>query len=880
MQLLLAISPPSIRCSNRLYFMLRQVIRGARWHQHVAPRTPSAPSSPLRRAFSVVAPRSLHYGGPNDKIRFYEQDTRGSKKRRQVDPDSEENVERKEVEGELARLESELQELQEGPYGPNSQFIRELPEKERAIALEALQKYEAEHGNEELEIGLEQVFDDELDQMLKAEFEGLAKEEENWDLTEKDDTSAKELVRRPYEVVMADPESHSYVEKFNTCLKRIADDNSNERLGSELWKWYRRCKQMVPGFLGAIPEEATALLWYAQTGNQARHTQATHIQILAEDAMSVGKSLSTPHLLSYIESLRRTGKTKEALDQWEAHQTGLSQHKKDLEAYWKLGVRLFAAVGDPQRAQDIALAFLTNDKSREPRILLPVITAWGQQPGKKAEIKAWALYLQLKTFLENTLTMEDYDNVSIGLLKAGRPNLAVAVFKDMMVTGQDLANDSTSLYKAAVGMVGNLQALSISERDVNKVSLSTLTVLPRRFQNRFFYASWMKKLIGMGEVDSASLVIELMYERGVKPDSKHLNGIIAAWLRDGNSDSQEKAERLGWSMVQQRIDNVWRRNNSTGDSPQLSVGPDNDSPRIPKWMQREIPPANIETFSILLLHYTRRSDDGMIKYLVKCLGDAQVKPNSYFMNHLLYAELRKQDIRSLWTKFQTMSASIQPDLETFACLWDCGKLQYDRGRTAFVADFPSARVLFAEMMQWYSGLPPRDRTTAQGEFSKQFYDQIIRCFCFCKDLHGTLVALYSLRAIFGFSPDDVTARLIILQVARMAGVPSDTPKRRLRRLSSTPKSKENISHVKRLVEILSERKVSALQARGLTLETLEPQEREQYQLDIMADLLRVIMGRATAGSNKVEDQIASAAVEMGVSEIDLGSSLEDNDVLL
>ncbi|KAE8390697.1 hypothetical protein BDV23DRAFT_193509 [Aspergillus alliaceus] len=860
--------------------MLRQAVRGARWYQHVAPRTPSAPSLPLRRTFSVVATHSLHYGGPNDKVRFYEQDTRGSKNRRRVDPEAEDTADRKDMEGELARLDSELEDLKEGPYGPNSQFIRELPEKERSIALEALRNYDAEHGKQEPEIGLEQVFDDELEEMLKEEFQSLAMEEENWNSTGEDDASMKKAARRSYEVEVVDPEYHSYVGKFNECLKRITNDKANERLGPELWKWYRRCKQVVPEFLESIPEEAMALLWYSQTGTCGRSSRATHIQILAEDAMSVGKSLSTPHLLTYIESLRKSGKTKEALDQWEAHQTGLSQHKKDLEAYWKLGVRLFAAEGDPQRAQDIALAFLANDKSREPRILLPIITAWGRQPDKEAEVKAWALYLQLKTFLGNTLTMEDYDNVSIGLLKAGRLNLAIAVFKDMMVTGQDPAHDSTSLYKAAVGLVGNLQASSISERDVNKVSLSTLTVLPRKFQNRFFYASWMKKLIGMGEVDSAALVIELMYERGVKPDSKHLNGIIAAWLRDGDPDAREKGERLGWSMVQQRIDNTWARTDSTGNTPRLTVSLDTGNPRIPKWMQREIPPANIETFSILLLHYTRRSDEGMIKYLVKCLGDAHIKPNSYFMNHLLYAELRKQDIKSLWNKFQTMSASIQPDLETFACLWDCGKLQYDRGRTAFVADFPSARGLYAEMMQWYFRLPARRRTAAQEEFSKELYDQIIRCFCLSKDLPGTLIALYSLRSTFGFSPDDVTARLIVLQVARMAGVPPDTPKRRLRRLSTTPKSKDNIAHVNRLVDILSERKVSALQARGLTLETLEPEEREQYQLDIMADLLRIIMGRAATGSTKVEDQIASVAEEMSVLGVDLGSSLDDSDLSL
>ncbi|XHG02747.1 hypothetical protein AWENTII_006086 [Aspergillus wentii] len=663
--------------------------------------------------------------------------------------------------------------------------------------------------------------------------------------------------------------------------RKFAHNSSNDPLRHELWKWYRRCKQVAPGFLESMPEEAISLVWDSQTTGEATGTsRTTHLQMVAEDIMSVGKSLSTPHILAYIESLQNSGKTNQALDQWEARQAELSQRKEDLEAYWNLGVRLFAAAEDPQRAQDIALAFLANDKSRQSRVLIPIITAWGRQSGKEAEIKAWALYLQLKTFLGSQMTMGDYDHISIGLLKANRLHLAIAVFKDMMVTGQDPANDSTALYKAALGVAGNLHASSINEKDLNKVSLSALTMLPRRFQNRFFYASWMKKLIGMGEVDSAASVVELMYERGVKPDPKHLNGVIAGWLREGSFAARDKAERLGWAMIQQRIDTVWARAELSGSPPRLSAAQGSGNARIPKFMQRVVPPANIETFSILLLHYTRRSDDDMIKYLVKCLGDGRIQPNSYFMNHLLYAELRKQDVRSVWNKFKTMTASIKPDLETYACLWDCGKLQYDRGRTAFDAGFPSARGLYQEMMQWYSQLTPRGKSSTQEDFSKELYDQIVRCFCLSKDLHGTIVALYSMGMTFSIFPDEVTARSIILQVARMAGVPADTPKRRLRRLSSTPKSKENIAQVNRLVEILSERKAAALQAQGLSPEHLDPQEKQHYQLEILGDLLRAVMGRTATHPDQVEGQIATAAAEMGVSGIDLGSPLRKEDGLL
>lgn len=868
--------------------MLRQAAQGARWYQHVARKSHLILPLSLPRACPVIARRSIHFGGPDDKVNLFEQDTRKSKTRRKIDPDAEGRLEQEELEDELSNIKNEMKILEEGPFGPNSEFMRRLPEHDRTIALEALRKHAEEKGKQE-ETGsvLEHVFDDELDGMLRDEFGGMAEEQENWFTRRKLEEPQKPVAKRPYEVTLLNEETHSYVDKFNERLRQYAHGKPNETLKQDLWRWYRRCKQVVPGFLEAIPEEAKSMVWVSQvTGQITKDARAVHLQVLVDDAISTAMALSIPQILSYIESLHEGGKTRQALDEWETHQTELSQQKEDLEAYWKLGVQIFAADGNPQRAQDIALAFLANDKSRHSRILSPVIVAWGRQPGKETEVKAWALYLQLKIFLGPNMAMDDYDHISIGFLKAGRLDLAIAVFKDMMATGQYPASDSTALYKAAVGLAGNLHASGISEQDVNKVSLSALTLLPRQFQNRFFYASWMKKLIGMGEVDSAALVIELMYERGVKPDPKHLNGLIAGWLRDGDAPSRKKAEHLGWAMIQQRIDLVWARMGMPESAPRVSVGQtqtDDMPTRVPKWMRRTVPSGNIETFSILLLHYTRRTDEDMVNHLNQCLDDAKIRPNSYFMNHLLYAELRKQDVRELWVKFMTMSTNIQPDLETYACLWDCGKLQYDRGRTSFSADFPTARVLFTKMITWYTHLPARAQSATRDEFSKDLYDQIIRCFCLSKDLPGTLIALHTLKETFHFYPDEATARLIVLQVARLASVPANTPKRRLRRLHSTPRSKENINQVHRLMEILSQRQTIALEDRGLSIDTLDPRERDECQLEIVSDLLRIVMGRVAGDSDtgRVEEEIARVVGEMGIPEnVHLGRPLGEESIFL
>lgn len=99
--------------------MLRQAVRGgARWCHAV--HSPSI----SRRAFSAVNARRLNFGGPNDKVTFYEQENPSSKNRRKVDPEAEDKEERNEVQGELSKLQAELKVLEKGPFTPDGEFIR------------------------------------------------------------------------------------------------------------------------------------------------------------------------------------------------------------------------------------------------------------------------------------------------------------------------------------------------------------------------------------------------------------------------------------------------------------------------------------------------------------------------------------------------------------------------------------------------------------------------------------------------------------------------------------------------------------------------------------------------------------------------------------
>jgi hypothetical protein len=78
--------------------------------------------------------------------------------------------------------------------------------------------------------------------------------------------------------------------------------------------------------------------------------------------------------------------------------------------------------------------------------------------------------------------------------------------------------------------------------------------------------------------------------------------------------------------------------------------------------------------------------------------------------------------------------------------------------------------------------------------------------------------------------------------------------------------------------MLGERKSLALKAQGLSIEQLDPHEKQQYQLEVMASLLRIVLSR-TEGLDpvQIETKLAQAAAEMHVEGINLGSPLGVDD---
>ena len=777
----------------------------------------------------------------NADVHEYEQQGDNTSTRRAVhNPlDHEANA----LKAELDQLDRELAVMKQGPFGPDSEFMRSLPTDEREELLKALE-----------EEGV--MPSDSADLVSEEDLDELAREEEG----KKHVTQAKSSLKVTLSIPVRDK---IYVKRFNIALDN-AQTKKDDKEYFALWKWYLRCQQRVSNFALIIPEDVWHFLWKSQS---TKFYRPRHLAMLGKDMIDADVSLEDKEWIEYIDALQNTGNIAAAAKTWEAQRHRLGAKDEHAELFWMTGVRLYVQLGKPEKAHRLAFDCYEHTTMINPEILVMVISAWAKSQSPDSDTKTWTCYLELCRKLgarEDAKTrLHVLGRVSSVLLEAGRQNLALAVFKDMFLLTANSPQDSLRVF------VDLSKGLSkdhpFNENIINHLGLSALVNFPKRFANKFFFAAWIKWLLGEGRSDDAALVVELMYERGIRPDAGHLNGLIAAWFRQGSPRDRPNAEQTAWAMIQSRIEMVQTRlAQDKSERPSISVAA--SELRRPIFLKRGAPPATVETFSILLQHYTRRSDLANARQLTDVMtGPAMIKPNSFIMNHWLYASLRSGQIAEVWTKYASLRQSIAPDLETFAALWDTAKTAY-----AFPhrhgKGFPGPRKLFAEMQTWLQGLNAKKQASAYEDFSSELYEQIIRCFCLYSDPQGTLCALYGLKEAFTALPHEEVSRLIIMQVARAYAsdfVPLSAGARGLR----MKKNMQYQSAVKTLTEIvvaISDRMVQESDVDPEAAEQEESPAAQQLRLNVLTAFLCLVIEKRMKGMAPEEpvSRILGVADEM------------------
>ena len=846
--------------------MLRLGSRTAHLHKvHLSPYYPYDATPRvlnIYRVFTTTCPRIDDRSG-KVTIKWYEQTFPWSVKRRLVDPANragEHDAEIKEVQAELDKLRAELHEMENPPEGKTfvEPLLAQYPEEEQKRLRAAIKQDELDRARREEEKAL-------LRQKLEERLPKRAELEIRWELPK--DQSA--YLRNLNDMI------------YQACSK-LPSPLGKRDVRKKLWQAYARSKAFLPPFLHLIPDRAWQVLFASQEiGLSSGRPHWAQIVTLTKDKLKAEKELNKSERMLYLWALRNLGRQDEAISQWQELKAHQEDDEEAIDGYELLGVQLFASQGDPEKAEKISSSFLREGPQKESRILIPIIEAWSQRGDDVGFKHAWVLYLQLKERLGANITMGDYDNVILSFLNSGRADLGLAVFKDMMLTGQQSDQGSVELYRHSLGFMKKIDPSAITVEALNEIAFTGLTTLPKRFQNKYFFGKWISKLISIGASDAAASVIELMYERGVRPDSKHLNGIIGAWLRSGTDPNREKAAQMAWAMVYERIDLVKKRQKA--DKIESSKEPDFQPPSIPVHLRRTVAPATIETMCLLLQYYTRRSQDNNVQIVLDALSATEMEPNTYFINHLMFLDLRHGRHEAAFDKYKKIFRSQKANQETIICLSYSENEHLTLGNHQ--EQFPNPRKLMAVMMAWISKLStkanPGERKLVLQEFHKGIYDQIFRCMCYSNDLEAPIVAAYVLKEIFGYYPDEANARMVSFQIARMAVGEKEVRRGRKRGRPNVKnlRRQANTTRITQAFALVANQRHEVLKEHGIDiLRSKDEHLKEEEALFILAEFIRTILRKLAVDDTLVESNIRRAAREMGASGLRMEDPLPSYDI--
>ena len=835
-------------------------------------------------------------------MREYEQIGAGSEGRERTipwGPDKEQELQNKYLQAKLQELEKEIASMKDGPFGRESPYLRSLPVDARNEILKQIEEDSGFNKDDEA------FSDDEIEAMLEND----------------QSMDSPVVIQTPAVTLRIPRQQKTYVKHFNQAIEQVEFQQSEEAQ-IKLLKWYLRCQQHVSGFSNIISEDVWHILWNSQV---KRVNRPRYLVTIAQDMVTTDFKMTSSMWISYIRALRSSGDTASALAAWNECKGAVRGDDEDVAELFTLGVILYSDLGQPQKAEDlIAECSNLNSKQRLP-LYKSLITAWAKSNDRQATQHAWAAYLALKQLSHKEMRTEQFTEISTALLQAGKRDMALAVFKDLISSLGTEKDDSVSIFARLLHSTSDANTEMVSAAHIDDTALKALSAVPRQFNNKYFYGAWIKQLIGVGEVDGAADVAELMHERGIKLDAKHLNGIVGAWFRNGTKSAQLKAENFAWAMVHARIE-LARKQDYQSDIAALQ-SPGNDSTAavtdlmpeftkittpiesshvvavqkrpVPHFLRRSAPAATIETFSILLRHYTIRSDLASAEYLTKLMEEpAHMQPNSYIMNHWLYALLRQGEVDQVWARYIALTKRhpesehlriIKPDLETFAALWDAAKVAYNPSRTTAGkrGAFPNARLLFSDFTQWFTSLPSKDQNFTSADFSILIYDVVVRCYCLQSDFPGLLCAIWYFKQTFNAAPSIDAAQIICLSVAKQLTRESraqhhgrtrgsgtgrrtmwiEQERRYLVKLGELLEGLEEMTRIDHAVKL--NMSLDEVQRDGFTLnEEQENGVRVEALKDFLIDVIRRFPDDGDA-ERSVSQRVQDAALEMGVDVSDM-----------
>ncbi|KAI1841552.1 hypothetical protein JX265_004719 [Neoarthrinium moseri] len=625
--------------------------------------------------------------------------------------------------------------------------------------------------------------------------------------------------------------NHPYAARWNTNeMIRINKLNNNLDLaarqldrgnvnakGFELWKWYSAARKTLARNWETVPAATWEVLWEVFSIESSKNPNRwSHVHNLAKDMNEAGFKLVPQRQLMAIEALFLEGWHKEAIENHKKSVATLGTDSKTFLDFWQLGLRMYCHSGDLERAERLLDIIFESSYQYDPRVAFPLIRAFGQK--SETVDKAYELYRVARSKLGDAMTIEDYDEIVSSFLAADQAEKALWIFVEMMTNG--------------------------------RIDLRHMSNLPPSVANGFFIGKWLKRLIGTGDFDGAYNALLHVKAKGVMPSPIVVNVLVGAWLRSGSAENIEKAEMIAWAMINSRI--MFVQDRAQRGSLAKSIIPSTGlaSPITVKHSRDGWPSATLETFSLLAESFKDRGVLTKMEELWRAFRAAEIGPDSFFMNQMLFSLLRNgqgKNVRGLYRALtdEFKLDKLQPDSWTFLALWQA--LAVNRLQTLRPEQVPTERVasreLFAEMVGYAASFQKEG-------MDSQLARNIMHTFRQLEDPFGMLVAFRALRQVFQVS----NAGSMVLEL--LAGTTN------VEKAAGSVKLRKNlVAATQRIEHYLSQRQKEMVKAGQLRKKQDIPEEVRTVE---MANLLELHLESQLAKVPNAQELFMQAAQEMGV----------------
>ncbi|KAK6079778.1 pentatricopeptide repeat domain-containing protein [Seiridium cupressi] len=615
------------------------------------------------------------------------------------------------------------------------------------------------------------------------------------------------------------PHQSKKIVRLNNNLQLAArqlDRGKLDKQGFQVWKYYYGVRRDLSTRWNVVPKAVWALLWDIFAIESPKNPNRWHhVHVLAKDMTEAGVELSPKQQLLAIEATFLEGWHKEAVDNHKRNASTLGADPETFLDFWQLGFRMYCHTGDLERAERLLDVIVESNYEHDTRFMLPLVRAYAQQPGSVE--KAYDLYHFIRTKLGDAMTIEDYDVIISYFLAARQSEKALWVFVEMMTSGR------------------------IQLRDSNK--------LPPSVANEFFVGKWLKRLMLVGDYEGAYNALLHMKDQGVMPRPLVLNVLIGSWLRTGVAANVQRAEDIAWTMINSRLQFVKLRS-------ELRV---RAQPAVQmKYHQSGVgwPKATLETFSLLAENYKDRGVLAKTEELWDAFKKAEVGPDGFFMNQLLFSLLRNGRGKEVHNLYRAMTQqfkhnNLRPDSKTFLALWQAlppNRLQHWKPEEVS-EHVRASRSLFAEMVSFASSLQADKKTV-----TFQLARTIMHTFRRLEDPISMLVAYRALRLVFNLQDP---GSMLLEMVVGTTDIEKASGNRKMRNKIIT--ATEHTEH------FLSQRQQEMVAAGQLGKDEEMPPDVRSAE---MADFLEMHLEAGLQKMANSEELFKQAASEMGVYDPD------------